>query len=156
MREWSEFPKREAASWFPRHARSGDAKFTQARADSRNQAAARHVPRPKNSCEVFGCDPPSHPSRTSPHAVVSAVYQIAAVNPVTGGRARRRKTAGDRREKSGGSLIAAGNDGGRGVCSSLEVSKNFKFSYSSRACIPGSPARSLPSTVCERRELMAG
>lgn len=48
---------------------------------------------------------------------------------------------GDRRGKNGlfreriggGSLIAASNDGGRGVCSSLEVSKNFKFSYSSRA-----------------------
>lgn len=71
--------------------------------------------------------------------LVSVVYQIAAVNPVTGGRARRRKTmpgiAGGKAGQigNGGSLIAASNDGGRGVCSSLEVSKNFKFSYSSRA-----------------------
>jgi len=41
--------------------------FTQApgRADSRNQAAARLVPRPKNSCEVFGCAP--NPQLPSPH-----------------------------------------------------------------------------------------
>lgn len=65
-----------------------------ARADSQNQRPApSHVPRPKNSCEVFEC------AIVSP-AIVSAVYQIAAVNPVTGGRARRRKTAaGDRKRE---------------------------------------------------------
>lgn len=75
--------------------------------------------------------------------IVSTVYQIATVNPVKGGRARvgrrRREIAGGEKRdasesgQSGGSLIAASNDGNRGVCSSLEVSKNFKFSYSSRA-----------------------
>lgn len=42
---------------------------------------------PEDSCEVFELCPVVSP------AVVSAVYQIAAVNPVTGGRARRRKAA---------------------------------------------------------------
>lgn len=82
-----------------------------------------------------------------PVLAVSAVYQIATVNPVMGGRARFGPGEGQRREiaggekrdasgaddRAGGSLIAASNDGSRGVCSSLEVSKNFKFSYSSRA-----------------------
>lgn len=98
---------------------------------------------------------PSARAPSASPAVVSAVYQIAAVNPVTGGRAREAAAeddddGGSRREKCwlfrgvagggwrakasyGASLIATGNDGGRGVCSGLEVSKNFKFSYSTRA-----------------------